>query len=138
VWRLLALTLGIMLVCFGSAVAWSAFQVHAADQQRQADVRRVVQEIRGQRKLPLQIDSITTWTSVRAEHDAVHFFYAVAPTFDSATVSSQSIRERLRATACSVPAAQDVLEDGAELRFTYRFNDSDRRLTVAFDEDDCR
>ncbi|MDB6425854.1 hypothetical protein [Curtobacterium sp. 20TX0008] len=138
VWQILALAGAILLVVVGSAFGWAAIGASAADRAQQAEIRDAVEKIKGERQLPIAVDKVTTWTSVRAEHDAVHFYYDVDASFDSSDVTSSTIHTSLRSPACSLSAEQEVLEDGIELRFTYRFNDADRRVTTTFDQDDCR
>ncbi len=137
-WQILALTGGALLVTAGGTLGWAAIGSSAADRAQQAEIRDAVEKIKNDQQLPLPVDQITTWTSVRAEHDAVHFYYDVDASFDSSDVTSSAIHTSLRSRACSVSAAQEALEDGIELRLTYRFNDTDRRVTTTFDQDDCR
>lgn len=94
-----------------------------------------VAKISEQTTFPKQVDSITTWTGVDAEDEAIHYRYSVDA--DPTAISERSIRDSVLSNLCSTTATRDILEEDIAMRYSYVFPGSDKTVDLEFTNDDC-
>ncbi|WIB27425.1 hypothetical protein [Curtobacterium sp. MCSS17_015] len=132
--RVLVTVAGILAFVIAAAlVRWGFASFGGPSKQELVD--EGVAKISEQTTFPKQVDSITTWTGVEAEDEAIHYRYSVDA--DPTAISEQSIRDSVLSNLCSTTATRDILEEDIAMRYSYVFPGSDQTVDLEFTNDDC-
>jgi hypothetical protein len=132
--RVLVTVAGILAFVIAAAlVRWGFASFGGPSKQELVD--EGVAKISEQTTFPKRVDSITTWTGVDAEDDAIHYRYSVNA--DPAAISERSIRASVLSNLCSTKATRDILEEDIAMRYSYVFPGSDKTVDLEFTNDDC-
>ncbi|GAA1491659.1 hypothetical protein [Curtobacterium herbarum] len=132
--RVLVAVVGIVaFLVAGALVRWGLSSFGGPSKQELVD--EGVKKITEQTTFPKQVDSITTWTGVDAEDDAIHYRYSVAA--DPTAISERAIRSSVLSNLCSTPATRDILEEDIAMRYSYVFTGSDKTVDLEFTDADC-
>lgn len=134
--RVLISVLGVVVFL---AVGFGVRQgLHAAfDDSTEETVSKAVAQIREDTKLPQQVDSVTTWTGVEAEGTAIHYDYTVSSSVDPASLSESALRDSLGDTVCTNSDTKKLFDEDIDVRFSYSFEGSSKKLDVSFTKSDC-
>ncbi|OIH99690.1 MULTISPECIES: hypothetical protein [unclassified Curtobacterium] len=134
--RVLISVLGVVVFL---AVGFGVRQgLHAAfDDSTEETVSKAVAQIREDTKLPQQVDSVTTWTGVEAEGTAIHYDYTVSSSVDPASLSESALRDSLGDTVCTNSDTKKLFAEDIDVRFSYSFEGSSKKLDVSFTKSDC-
>jgi hypothetical protein len=132
--RVLVAVAGILAFVIAAAlVRWGFASFGGPSKQELVD--QGVAEISEQTTFPKRVDSITTWTGVDAEDEAIHYRYSVDA--DPTAISERSIRASVLSNLCSTTATRDILEEDIAMRYSYVFPGSDKTVDLEFTNDDC-
>jgi hypothetical protein len=132
--RVLIAVVGIVaFLVAGALVRWGLSSFGGPSKQDLVD--EGVKKITEQTTFPKQVDSITTWTGVDAEDDAIHYRYSVAA--DPTAISERAIRSSVLSNLCSTTATRDILEEDIAMRYSYVFPGSDKTIDLEFTDADC-
>ncbi|GAB3565646.1 hypothetical protein GCM10027405_23220 [Arthrobacter alkaliphilus] len=119
-----------------AVIALSFLLTRGVFEPPESKVQTAVDQIRNLEHFPMQVDSVTSWTGVNAEGDALRFDYLIAPSVDSSTVKGDTIRNSVLAKACS-GAMKDVMNDGIKLKYAYAFEGASKSFDFTIAKADC-
>lgn len=135
--RVLITVVGIVVaIAVAGLVRWG-FTAAFGGNAKQDMIASSVAEIRKQSDLPKQVDSVTTWTAVTAEDDAIHYAYRVSSGVDPAAVSKSSVKRSIVPTLCSTDSTRKILDDDIAMRYTYTFDGSSKTMDLTVTKADC-
>lgn len=134
--RVLISLLGVVVAVVVAFLVRQALTAAFSDSTEEKVSKAVVQ-IREQSDLPKQVDSVTSWTGVEAEGNAIHYDYTVSSSVDPASITESAIRDSVGPTLCSNSDTKDLLDEGVDMRYTYAFDGSSKTLDTTFTKSDC-
>lgn len=134
--RVLISLLGVVVAVVVAILVRQALTAAFSDSTEEKVSKAVVQ-IREQSDLPKQVDSVTTWTGVEAEGNAIHYDYTVSSSVDPASITESAIRDSVGPTLCSNSDTKELLDEDVDMRYTYAFDGSSKTLDTTFTKSDC-
>lgn len=134
--RVLISLLGVVVAVVVAFLVRQALTAAFSDSTEEKVSKAVVQ-IREQSDLPKQVDSVTTWTGVEAEGNAIHYDYRVSSSVDPASITESAIRDSVGPTLCSNSDTKELLDQDVDMRYTYAFDGSSKTLDTTFTKSDC-
>jgi hypothetical protein len=134
--RVLISLLGVVVAVVVAILVRQALTAAFSDSTEEKVSKAVVQ-IREQSDLPKQVDSVTTWTGVEAEGNAIHYDYTVSSSVDPASITESAIRDSVGPTLCSNSDTKELLDEDVDMRYTYGFDGSSKTLDTTFTKSDC-
>ncbi|ROS33791.1 hypothetical protein [Curtobacterium sp. PhB78] len=134
--RVLISLLGVVVAVVVAFLVRQALTAAFSDSTEEKVSKAVVQ-IREQSDLPKQVDSVTSWTGVEAEGNAIHYDYTVSSSVDPASITESAIRDSVGPTLCSNSDTKDLLDEGVDMRYTYAFDGTSKTLDTTFTKADC-
>lgn len=134
--RVLISLLGVVVAVVVAFLVRQALTAAFSDSTEEKVSKAVVQ-IREQSDLPKQVDSVTTWTGVEAEGNAIHYDYAVSSSVDPASITESAVRDSVGPTLCSNSDTKELLDEDVDMRYTYAFDGSSKTLDTTFTKADC-
>lgn len=134
--RVLISLLGVVVAVVVAFLVRQALTAAFSDSTEEKVSKAVVQ-IREQSDLPKQVDSVTTWTGVEAEGNAIHYDYTVSSSVDPASITESAIRDSVGPTLCSNSDTKELLDEDVDMRYTYAFDGSSKTLDTTFTKSDC-
>lgn len=134
--RVLISLLGVVVAVVVAFLVRQALTAAFSDSTEEKVSKAVVQ-IREQTDLPKQVDSVTTWTGVEAEGNAIHYDYTVSSSVDPASITESAVRDSVGPTLCSNSDTKELLDQDVDMRYTYAFDGSSKTLDTTFTKSDC-
>lgn len=134
--RVLISLLGVVVAVVVAFLVRQALTAAFSDSTEEKVSKAVVQ-IREQTDLPKQVDSVTTWTGVEAEGNAIHYDYTVSSSVDPASITESAVRDSVGPTLCSNSDTKELLDEDVDMRYTYAFDGSSKTLDTTFTKADC-
>lgn len=134
--RVLISLLGVVVAVVVAFLVRQALTAAFSDSTEEKVSKAVVQ-IREQSDLPKQVDSVTTWTGVEAEGNAIHYDYTVSSSVDPASITESAVRDSVGPTLCSNSDTKELLDQDVDMRYTYAFDGSSKTLDTTFTKSDC-
>lgn len=134
--RVLISLLGVVVAVVVAFLVRQALTAAFSDSTEEKVSKAVVQ-IREQTDLPKQVDSVTTWTGVEAEGNAIHYDYTVSSSVDPASITESAVRDSVGPTLCSNSDTKELLDEDVDMRYTYAFDGSSKTLDTTFTKSDC-
>lgn len=123
------------------AALGSSFLVHSilngSFESVESKVQTTVQQVRDHQELPRQVDSVTSWTGIEAEGDAIRYNYALSSSVDASALSADTIRSSVLPGLCSTNSTKDILDAGMKMKYAYTFEGTTKILDFTVTKEDC-
>lgn len=129
--------LNICLLILGTVLALSGAFNGSSESVAENRVKSTVEHVRDTEELPMQVDSVTSWTGVEAEGDAIRYDYVVSSTVDPSTVSADSVRSMVLPTVCAEKSTKTILDAGIKMKYAYKFEGSTKSLDFTVTKAEC-
>ena len=100
------------------------------------EVKKGVEQVKGEIKLQTQVDQITTLNDIKADGDKIRNEYIVKNVKPS-DVDINVAKESTKKTACSNVEIMKVLKKDIDLTYNYSFEGTDQTLQFEIKQSDC-
>ena len=105
-------------------------------------IRAMVQELKSQVKLPLQMNETTTWDNVFAYPNSIRYYYTLTELDIDDDGSSGSdieskLKSRLQPTLCLGGDTRGMLDQEIAMEYSYTIEDSGQTHFVSVTKADC-
>jgi hypothetical protein len=97
----------------------------------------IVQAVKEKTVLPKKIDDSTTITDITAENNAIRYHYLLSDV-DTSELSNESLKESLISSICQSGDTNDLFEQGINIEFLYKIENSSQSYLVKFTKSDCQ
>ena len=93
--------------------------VQATPNPLESVIADAVTEVKASTPFPNRVDSITTWTEIKASGMSVLYNFQV-DNIDTSSFTNEGIKSSLLADICSIEAINVLLDNGATLKYQYK------------------
>jgi len=141
-WRWIVFLIVISLIGLGTAIFSQAITISREKALQNPDNRieyanTIVQAVKEKTVLPKKIDDSTTITDITAENNAIRYHYLLSDV-DTSELSNESLKGSLISSICQSGDTNDLFEQGINIEFLYKIENSSQNYLVKFTKADCQ
>lgn len=139
IFAVIAIILFFVAVGLGSSAEGSLVQNSQGDNpalSTEEYIRQAVKEAKTQTTFPNQIDSVTTFTDIIAEPNAIRYQY-VLHDLDTSNLSNESLKNSIIGGLCKNETMTDIMNRGIGLEYSYAVKDTQQTFFMSFSKEDC-
>jgi len=100
-------------------------------------VRQIVESVKSQTTLPMELDSVTTMTDIVAEPNAIRYEYVLHDLEDTSGLSNSAFRNLIISDLCKNKSLTDILGEGIDIKYSYVVRETQQKYFTSFTNGDC-
>ena len=100
-------------------------------------INQIVQVVKNQTTLPMQIDQTTKWVDITAEPSAIRYHYILS-SIDTNNMTNDSLKNYLSPSICQNEDTKDLLDQDINMEYSYSVENSEEKYFVTLTKTDCK
>ena len=106
------------------------------DDTSPAAIAKTVEQLKEQTDLPLQVDEVTTLDDIKAEDDAVHYYYTIAGA-DTTGLTEDALEAAVLPGLCAQKETKALLDRDVRMKYSYVVAETGDEFDLDFGKSDC-